>query len=221
MKKSRMLRIALQMALLTLVLLAVLQPLLPPIKNGAIVIQNLRTGGESKTLGEVFLVEESLFSKRLTKVASDFVVINEEFFWLRDSSAAEANPARVDAKPPEDELTATVEEPQDWKKPVLENVVFAAKTKGIDEILGKNDHADHGPWTGFVVFSCTAKESLSKRLLWIDAEVEFSNGYKRKFKGITFDLPSQGTGYDIAKIPFEVESPVTLKSVRVSSVTIK
>jgi hypothetical protein len=119
------------------------------------------------------------------------------------------------------EPTVVVSERPEWQKQVLDKVSFRIEAKGIEELLGAIAAHPNNSWQGFVIFSCTAKENLGKRLLWIDAEVEFSNGYKRKFEGISFNILTKGTEYDIAKIPFEVEDPVSVKSVTISSVTIK
>jgi len=115
----------------------------------------------------------------------------------------------------------TVPDYPDWRKPILEKIVFGAEAKSATDLLGKIDARTDPSWKGYIIFSCTALEDLPKRVLWIDAEAEFSNGYKREFKGISFNLLSKGTEYDMAKIPFETETPVTIKAVRVSSVTIK
>lgn len=109
----------------------------------------------------------------------------------------------------------------DWQKPILEKVVFGVHAKEVDELLGKKTEHTNRRWIGFVIFSCTATDNLSKRLLWINAEVEFSNGYKRKFDSISFGLMNKGTEYDIAKIPFESKEAVSVKSITITSVVIK
>lgn len=119
------------------------------------------------------------------------------------------------------EPKVTVSERPEWQRSVIEKVTFGAESKGIDELLGKKVDRPDRSWGGFIIFSCTAKENLEKRLLWVDAEVEFSNGFKREFKGITFGILAKGTAHDIAKIPFEVDGPVSVKSVRVTSITMK
>ena len=120
-----------------------------------------------------------------------------------------------------DEAKVTVSERPEWQQSVMEKVTFSAKTKGDDEILeGKITQPNHS-WGGFIIFCCTAKENLGKRLLWIDAEVVFSNGDKRKFKGINFNIHKKGTELDIAKLPFKSESKVSVRSVYITSVTMK
>jgi len=114
-----------------------------------------------------------------------------------------------------------ITERPEWQKPVLEKVVFGAETKDVNELLGKKADQANKSWKGFVIFSCTAKENLGKRLLWINAEVEFSNGSKRKFESICFGISKKGTEYDIVKIPFETTDPVSVKTVTITLVAIK
>ncbi len=108
-----------------------------------------------------------------------------------------------------------------WQQSVLDKVTFGAEAKGIEELLGKKVDRPNRFWSGFVIFSCTATENLGRRLLWIDAEVEFSNGYKRKFDGVSFHILAKGTEYNIAKIPFGVEESVSVKSITITSVAVK
>lgn len=114
-------------------------------------------------------------------------------------------------------LTANAE----WQKPVLDKVEFGAETKSIDELLGNKVDQANRSWKGFVIFSCTAKENLGKRLLWINAEVEFSNGIQRKFESVCFGISKKGTEYDIAKIPFVSEEALSVKAITITSVVIK
>ena len=119
------------------------------------------------------------------------------------------------------EPKVTISKRPEWQKSVLDKVTFGAETKGIDELLGKKVDRPNRFWSGFVIFSCTANENLGKRLLWVNAEVEFSNGYKRKFDGVSFHILTKGTEHNIAKIPFEVEESVSVKSINITSVAIK
>ena len=81
-----------------------------------------------------------------------------------------------------DKKKVTISEMPEWQRPVLAHVTFDAEVKETQELLGKS--AD--PGDGFLVFSCKADQNLGKRILWITAEVTFSNGYKREFKQISF-----------------------------------
>jgi len=109
----------------------------------------------------------------------------------------------------------------EWQKPVIDKVAFSAEAKSIDELLGKKIDHPNKSWNGFIIFSCIAKGNLGKRLLWIDVEVTFSNGYKRKFTGISFHILTKGTEHDIMKIPFDTKEAVSVASMAVTSVTIK
>jgi hypothetical protein len=51
--------------------------------------------------------------------------------------------------------------------------------------------------------------------------VTFSNGYKREFKGIQFHLLQKGEEFDIQKIPFETDSPLTISEVTIKGITLK
>jgi hypothetical protein len=115
----------------------------------------------------------------------------------------------------------TVEASAEWQKTVLKDVSFGATIKSIGEILGRDVQTPRNRWIGFVVFSCTAPADLSKRILWVDAEVKFSNGYTRKFEGINFGLLQKGEEFDIQKIPFETETPVAVSEVTIKAITIK
>jgi len=114
-----------------------------------------------------------------------------------------------------------ISERPEWQKPIIDKASFGVQVKSTDQILGENANISGGFWSGFLIFSCTAKENLGRRILWIDAEVEFSNGYVRKFEGIKFHISAEGSEYDIAKIPFETKDAVTVKSMTITSVTIK
>ena len=120
-----------------------------------------------------------------------------------------------------EEPKITIGKLAEWQKPVIDKVIFTAQIKSVDELLGKKIERPNESWGGFIVFSCTAKENLGKRLLWIDVEVEFSNGYKRKIDGISFFILSKGTEHDIVKIPFDTKKAVSIKSVKIASVAIK
>jgi hypothetical protein len=109
----------------------------------------------------------------------------------------------------------------EWQNAELKDVTFGATTKGIDDILGKAIQTQGKRWTGFVIFSCKASSDLGKRLLWADADVTFSNGYKREFKGIQFHLLQKGEEFDIQKIPFETDSPLTISEVTIKGITLK
>jgi hypothetical protein len=115
----------------------------------------------------------------------------------------------------------TVEPSADWQRTVLNDVYFTATTRGVVDILGRQIQAPGNRWIGFVVFSCSAPSNLGKRILWVDAEVKFSNGYTRKFKGIQFGLLQEGEEFDVHKIPFETDMPVSVSEVKFSGLTIK
>ncbi len=120
-----------------------------------------------------------------------------------------------------EEPKITIGKLAEWQKPVIAKVIFSARIKSVEELLGKKIERPNESWGGFIIFSCTAKEDLGKRLLWIDVEVEFSNGYKRKIDRIRFSILRKGTEHDIVKIPFDTKKSVSIKSVKVASVTIK
>ena len=52
----------------------------------------------------------------------------------------------------------------------------------------------------FLVFTAASTENLGKRLLWINGEVELSDGRKVAFEGICFHLLSDGIEADIQKL---------------------
>lgn len=84
---------------------------------------------------------------------------------------------------PAKEIEVTSTPLPDWQQPIWKNVTFDAKVINVKDIPGaKADAHDED----FVLFSCTAKENLGKRILWIDAEVTFSNGMTRELEGISF-----------------------------------
>ena len=120
-----------------------------------------------------------------------------------------------------EEPKVTISKRPDWQKTVIDKVTFGAETRSIEEVL-------EGRWIGRInsgvdslSFRAPRTRTLGKRLLWIDAEVKFSNGYKRKFKGVSFHILTKGTEYNIAKIPFEVEESVSVESINITSVAIK
>ena len=108
----------------------------------------------------------------------------------------------------EAQIEVSFTEQPGWKNLILEKVSFSAAVKENKKLLGED--ADDGD--GFIVFSCTAKENLGKRVLWIEAELTFSNGYKRNFESISFMILEKGTEYDIRKVPFDrASSPLFSK----------
>ncbi|MBK1884029.1 hypothetical protein JIN85_16540 [Luteolibacter pohnpeiensis] len=109
----------------------------------------------------------------------------------------------------------------DWQQPILSSVKFSAETKSADELLGTHIKQPSGRWVGFVVFTCEATKNLGKRLMWIDADVTFSNGYVREFTGVSFNILTEGTEIDIHKIPFEAPAPVTISKVVIKNAVIK
>lgn len=113
---------------------------------------------------------------------------------------------------------------RDWKKDIVENVVFSAELQPISKLLDKLAAEDEPI---FLVFSCEAKDNLGKRLLWIDADVTFSSGAVRKLKGIRFHILSKGIEYDIVKLDPGVLSQqkdalsVTVTKLKVTNVAVK
>lgn len=116
-------------------------------------------------------------------------------------------------------ITIDPGEVEHW--PALKDVTFGATIKGVDEITGRKVEMPSELWRGFVIFSCKSSKTLGGRLLWVDAEVTFSNGMVREFKGIDFFLLNKGEEFDIKKIPFENRAPVSVSEVKVKNVVFK
>jgi hypothetical protein len=85
----------------------------------------------------------------------------------------------------------------DWQKPVMDKVTFGVKMRSLGEILDTKDTKDT---PSFLVFTAEATDNLGKRLLWVGAEVEFSNGVVRKFENVSFFLLNKGVEADIKKL---------------------
>jgi len=96
------------------------------------------------------------------------------------------------------EVKIEISDAPEWQKPILGMVEFDAKLRSISQILKVEEPKSESPT--FLVFTATAKENLGKTLLWIDAEVELSNGKILTFKGISFGLLSKGIEADIRKL---------------------
>ena len=86
----------------------------------------------------------------------------------------------------------------EWQKPVMDKVTFGVKARSLSEILNAGGDKTRTP--SFLVFTAEATENLGKRLLWVDAEVEFSNGAVRKFKNVSFFLLTKGIEADVRKL---------------------
>jgi len=84
------------------------------------------------------------------------------------------------------------------QKLVLEKVAFDVKLRTLDDITGVENSQASDP--SFLIFTAVAKEDLGEGLLWIDAEVEFSNGRVRKFTAIRFNLFKKGIEADVRKL---------------------
>jgi hypothetical protein len=95
------------------------------------------------------------------------------------------------------ELQVEIDPLPDWQKPIMSKVTFDVQIRTLNQILGKK--TDAGRPT-FLVFTAATTENLGKRLLWINGEVELSDGRKVAFKGICFHLLSDGVEADIQKL---------------------
>lgn len=123
----------------------------------------------------------------------------------------------------------------EWQKPVMDKVTFGVKARTLSEIL----HAG-GDKTGtpsFLVFTAEAAEDLGKRLLWVDAEVEFSNGVVRNVKNVSFHLLTKGIEADVKKLddiedqdfvlpgdePQKVEDlkPIAITKLKITNIVLK
>ncbi|MES2476568.1 MAG: hypothetical protein V4640_12365 [Verrucomicrobiota bacterium] len=96
------------------------------------------------------------------------------------------------------EVKIEIADAPEWQKPILGRVEFDAKIRSISQILSVEEPKSEGP--AFLIFTASAKENLGKRLLWIDAEVELSNGKILTFRRIPFGLQSKGIEADIRKL---------------------
>ena len=85
----------------------------------------------------------------------------------------------------------------EWQKPVMDKVTFDVTVRSLAKILDIQDPKDA---PSFLVFTAEATENLGKRLLWVDAEVEFPNGAVRKFENVSFFLLDKGVEADIRKL---------------------
>ena len=102
----------------------------------------------------------------------------------------------------------------EWQKPVMDKVTFGVKMRSLSGIL--NRPADK-PAPSFLVFTSKAAENLGKRLLWVDVEVEFSNGAVRKFDHVKFSLLGKGIEADVRKLdegPKQIKDPKTIEITR-------
>lgn len=121
----------------------------------------------------------------------------------------------------------------DWQQPILAKVTFDVQIRSLPDIIRTESMEAKQPQ--FLVFTAATNESLGKRLLWIDAEVELSDGRIREYKGISFHLLSKGLEADIQKLQGvdsitklkltgEEESdpkPVTVTRLKILSATFK
>ncbi|MBK1884235.1 hypothetical protein JIN85_17580 [Luteolibacter pohnpeiensis] len=80
----------------------------------------------------------------------------------------------------------------------MSEVTFGVKLITLNDMLKVQDGSDVVP--SFLIFTARAAENLGKRLLWIDAEVEFCNGAVRKFKNFSFHLLTKGIEADVKKL---------------------
>ncbi|MES2465823.1 MAG: hypothetical protein V4675_00865 [Verrucomicrobiota bacterium] len=99
----------------------------------------------------------------------------------------------------------------EWQKPDMDKVTFRVKVRSLSEILDRP--ADKSAPL-FLVFTAEAAENLGKRLLWVDVEVEFSNGAVRKFEHVKFSLLGKGIGADVRKLdeePKQIKDPKTIE----------
>jgi len=120
-----------------------------------------------------------------------------------------------------DAVEGSIKPNADWQTEILSLLKISAEAKGVSDLLGDSLRIRDKSWTGFVVFTCEAASDLPKRLMWVDAEVTFSNGYVREFKNIRFSIIGKGSEYDIQKIPFSVSEPVTVTKVVFKNPAIK
>ncbi len=108
----------------------------------------------------------------------------------------------------------------DWQRAILDKAVFELRLLPATALFPHNAAPADLSSDGFLLFVCSARQNLGKRLLWIDAEIEFSNGYKRKFSSISFHLLT-GTAVAVAKLDFAVTPHLTVKSFRITSAPAK
>ncbi len=97
----------------------------------------------------------------------------------------------------------------EWQKPVMDKVTFGVKMRSLSEVL--DTPADKAA-PSFLVFTAEAAENLGKRLLWVDVEVEFSNGAFLKFEHVKFFLLSKGIEADVRKLDdLKIKDPKTIE----------
>jgi hypothetical protein len=115
----------------------------------------------------------------------------------------------------------TVDPSEIERMPALKDVTFGATVKSADEIVGRKVESPNGLWRGFIVFSCKASTNLGHRMLWVDADVTYSDGSKGDFKGVGFHLSDKGEEFDILKIPGETRAPLSISELRIRHVAFK
>lgn len=108
----------------------------------------------------------------------------------------------------------------DWQKEVLDKASFELKLLPPQTFFPADSAPTDLAKDGFLVFVCSAKENLGKRLLWIRTEVKFSNGYTRTFDSVAFHILT-GSALAIEKLDFPVAGNLKVKSARIISAAIK
>lgn len=125
---------------------------------------------------------------------------------------------------PAKEVEVTSTPLPDWQQPIWKNVTFDAKVINVKDIPGAKADAHN---TDFLLFSCTAKEKLRKHILWLSAEITFSNSKTTLYKDIPIRINKAGTEHTIEKIPTQItdgmEKPaaLTVTKIHITEVTMK
>lgn len=108
----------------------------------------------------------------------------------------------------------------DRQRAILDKTAFDLRILPPPALFPSGDAPKDLSTDGFLLFVCSARENLGERLLWIDAEVEFSSGYTRKFRSVSFHLLT-GSSVAICKLDFPANPALTVKSLRITSAAAK